>query len=138
LLDVTLQGMSGIELLREIGKRRLGVACVMLTGYGTIESAVEALRLGACDYLVKPVVDKELRLSLERAIRQRALLQENKTLRKQLDGRRGLETIVGSDHRMRKIYELIDAVDDRRIGNGKEPDRTCDPQGQPARRTTVH
>ncbi|MFN9953393.1 MAG: response regulator, partial [bacterium] len=46
LLDVTLQGMSGIELLREIGKRRLGVACVMLTGYGTIESAVEALRLG--------------------------------------------------------------------------------------------
>jgi DNA-binding NtrC family response regulator len=110
LLDVTLQGMSGIELLREIGKRRLGIACVMLTGYGTIESAVEALRLGACDYLVKPVVDKELRLSLERAIRQRALLHENKTLRKQLDGRRGLETIVGSDHRMRKIYELIEAV----------------------------
>lgn len=110
LLDVTLQGMSGIELLREISKRRMGVACVMLTGYGTIESAVEALRLGACDYLIKPVVDNELRLSLERAVRQRALLQENKTLRKQLDGRRGLETIVGSDHRMRKIYELIDAV----------------------------
>lgn len=110
LLDVSLPGMGGMDLLREITRKRLGVVCIMLTGYGTIESAVEALRIGASDYLIKPVVDSELRISLQRALRQRALLQENRTLRRQLDRRHGLETIVGADHRMRKIYELIEAV----------------------------
>lgn len=110
LLDVSLPGMGGMDLLREIVKKRFGAVCIMLTGYGTIESAVEALRIGASDYLIKPVVDSELRISLQRALRQRALLQENRTLRKQLDRRHSLETIVGADHRMRKIYELIEAV----------------------------
>lgn len=110
LLDVSLPGMGGMDLLREIVKRKLGAVCIMLTGYGTIESAVEALRIGASDYLIKPVVDSELRISIQRALRQRTLLQENRTLRKQLDRRHGLETIVGADHRMRKIYELIEAV----------------------------
>ncbi len=110
LLDVSLPGMGGMDLLREISRRRLNVVCIMLTGYGTIESAVEALRIGASDYLIKPVVDAELRISIQRALRQRALLQENRTLRRQLDRRNGLETIVGADHRMRKIYELIEAV----------------------------
>lgn len=110
LLDVSLPGMGGMDLLREIMRKRLGVVCIMLTGYGTIESAVEALRIGASDYLIKPVVDSELRISIQRALRQRTLLQENRTLRKQLDRRQGLETIVGADHRMRKIYELIEAV----------------------------
>lgn len=110
LLDVSLPGMGGMDLLREIVKKRLGAVCIMLTGYGTIESAVEALRIGASDYLIKPVVDSELRISIQRALRQRTLLQENRTLRKQLDRRHGLEAIVGADHRMRKIFELIEAV----------------------------
>ena len=108
--DVAMPGMGGIELLRRVGKEHPGVVMLLLTGYGTIESAVEAVRLGAVDYLTKPVVDSELRLAMERAVRQQALIAENAVLRTQLDDRYGLDSIVGSDHRMLKIYDLIEAV----------------------------
>jgi len=71
---------------------------------------VQALRLGASDYLTKPLVDAELRLSLTRALRQQVLLAENQTLRRQLDTKFGLGNLIGSDHRMLKTYELIQAV----------------------------
>ena len=70
LCDINLPGMNGLELLREIRRKHRGSATIMLTGYGTIESAIESLRLGASDYLVKPVVDAELRMSLQRALAQ--------------------------------------------------------------------
>ncbi len=108
--DVSMPGMDGIELLRQVVKKHRGTAMIMLTGYGTIESAVEALRIGACDYLTKPVVDDELRVSLERALRQQALLSENLTLRKRLDDRYAMGSVVGTDHRMQKIFELVAAV----------------------------
>ncbi|KAA0216942.1 MAG: sigma-54-dependent Fis family transcriptional regulator [Leptolyngbya sp. PLA3] len=108
--DVSMPGTSGMDLLREIARRFPATAVVMLTGYGTIESAVEALRLGAVDYLTKPVIDEELRLSLERAIRQQALVEENRTLKRRLDGRFSLGGIIGNDHRMQRIYELVEAV----------------------------
>ncbi|MDX2118851.1 MAG: sigma-54 dependent transcriptional regulator [Planctomycetota bacterium] len=110
ITDLAMPGGDGISLLRDMQKKHKGVAVIVLTGYGTIESAVDALRHGACDYLTKPVVDSELRLSLERALRQRELLRENSVLRGQLDERYGLDNIVGSDHRMRKLYDLIEAV----------------------------
>jgi len=110
ILDVSLPGMNGMALLREVSRRATGVAAIMLTGYGTVESAVEALRQGACDFLVKPVVDAELRQGLERAARQRAILQENQALRKRLDQRVSLEGVIGSDARMRRVYEMITAV----------------------------
>lgn len=108
--DISMPRLDGLSLLRDITKHHRGTAVVMLTGYGTIESAVESLRHGACDYLTKPIVDQELRLSLERALRQRALLRENQALRTQIDGRYGLGSIVGGDHRMLRIYDLIEAV----------------------------
>ncbi|MGQ0627375.1 MAG: sigma-54-dependent transcriptional regulator, partial [Phycisphaerales bacterium] len=108
--DVAMPGMDGMELLRRIGKQHAGTVVIMLTGYGTIESAVQAVRLGAADYLTKPVVDDELRIALERSLRQQALLAENRALKQQLDARFGLDSIVGSDARMLKIYDLITAV----------------------------
>lgn len=110
ICDVSMPGRDGISLLKEIGKRFPDVVVLMLTGYGTIESAVDAIKLGAADFLTKPVVDNELRISLERAIRQQTLLAENKTLRTQLEDRFGLGNLVGADHRMLKIYDLIEAV----------------------------
>ncbi len=110
ICDVSLPTLNGLEVLREVTKNHLGTVVIMLTGYGTIESAVRALRLGASDYLTKPVVDTELRVSLERALRQQALIAENQVLRMQLNSRYGLDNIVGSDHRMARIYELIEAV----------------------------
>ncbi len=110
LCDVAMPGMSGMELLRTVAERFPHVVVVILTGYGTIESAVEAIRRGAADYLVKPVVDAELRLALGKALRQQALLAENKALKERLDERFGLGNIVGRDYRMAKAFELIEAV----------------------------
>jgi DNA-binding NtrC family response regulator len=108
--DVSLPGMDGISLLKSIRKEHPGTAVIMLTGYGTIEGAVEALRLGAVDYLTKPVVDQELRTSLERGLQQQALLAENVSLRRQVNDRYNLGNIVGSDVRMRKLFDLVEAV----------------------------
>lgn len=110
LSDVAMPGMSGLELLRLIAERFPHVVTIMLTGYGTIESAIEAIRAGASDFLAKPIVDSELRLAINKALRQQALLAENKVLRESLDKRFGLGSIVGSDYRMLKAYELIEAV----------------------------
>ncbi len=110
ICDVAMPGTGGMELLREIGRDHKATAVVMLTGFGTVEVAVEALRLGAVDFLTKPVVDDELRMALERALRHQALMAENHALRRRLEGRFGLDRIVGADHRMQRIYELIEAV----------------------------
>ncbi len=108
--DVAMPGVGGIELLKRVVKQHPATAVVMLTGYGTIESAVEAVRAGAVDYLTKPVVDAELRLALERALRQQALMQENRSLKARLEDRFGLDALIGAHPRMRKVYELIEAV----------------------------
>ncbi len=112
LADVSLPGMNGLDLLRRIATDFPGAPVVMLTAYGTIEAAVNALKLGAADYLTKPVVDAELRVSIERALRQRELLAENLVLRRRLQSRApaALAGIVGSDPRMHKVFELIAAV----------------------------
>ena len=106
--DIALPGQDGFSLLTRIGKDYPGVAVIMLTGYGSIESAVRALRQGACDYLTKPVVDAELRASLARALQHQVLLGD--TRRRRQDPRALLPTIVGGDHRMVKVFELIQAV----------------------------
>ncbi|MCA3004979.1 MAG: sigma-54-dependent Fis family transcriptional regulator [Phycisphaerales bacterium] len=110
LSDVNMPGADGLALLRALAERHPGVVAVMLTGYGTIEAAVEAVRHGAADYLTKPVVDSELRLALQRALRQQQLVAENRTLKRQLETRYGLDSIVGSDPRMLKTYDLVEAV----------------------------
>ncbi|HED53079.1 MAG TPA: sigma-54-dependent Fis family transcriptional regulator [Phycisphaerales bacterium] len=110
LTDVLMPGTDGLSLLRQVRERKIGSPVIMLTGYGTVESAVEALRLGAADYLTKPVVEHELELAIERAIQQRALIQENAVLRRQLDDRFGLDSLVGRDSRMQRVYELVSAV----------------------------
>ncbi|MGE3110027.1 MAG: sigma-54-dependent transcriptional regulator [Phycisphaerales bacterium] len=110
ICDMSMPRLDGLETLRRIGKEFPTVAVIVLTGYATIDSAVEAVRLGAVDYLTKPVVDKEVRLALQRAMRQHTILAENHALRSQLDERFGLESIVGSDHRMLKTFDLIQSV----------------------------
>lgn len=110
LSDVAMPGQSGMEMLKKLTRQHPDVAVVMLTGYATIESAVEAVRSGAVDYLTKPVVDTELRLALERAIRQHTILAENRRLKTRLEDKFGLDTIVGADARMLKTFDLIEAV----------------------------
>ncbi len=108
--DINMSGGDGFELLRVVKQRWPETAIIMITGYGTIESAVEAIRMGAYDYLTKPIVDDEIRFVVERALHQQSLLLENKALKSQLDMRFGLDSLIGHDHRMQRVYDLIDAV----------------------------
>jgi DNA-binding NtrC family response regulator len=114
LADIRLGDGDGFDLLAHCRKSRPGTAVIMITGYGTVESAVEAIRLGAFDFLTKPLIDEELLMAIERAMNQQKVLEENKTLKAQLDMRFGMENIVGHDRRMLKIFDMIDSVADTR------------------------
>jgi len=115
ITDVNMPEADGFELLRVIRKRFPDVVVIMITGYGTIESAVEAIKLGAYDYLTKPIIDDEIKLVVERALNQQALVREVHSLRQQLDLRYGLDSIVGHDHKMLKMFDLIEAVADSKV-----------------------
>ena len=110
--DINLEDSDGFEVLHVTKKRFPHVGVIMITGYGTIESAVEAIKMGAYDYLTKPIVDEELKLRVERALAQQALLRENQSLRSQLDLRYSLDNIVGHHYRMLKVFDLIEMVAD--------------------------
>ncbi|HEV7302025.1 MAG TPA: sigma-54 dependent transcriptional regulator [Tepidisphaeraceae bacterium] len=110
LVDVNMPGIKPAEFLRQIRRRFPNMVVVVITSYGSIEGAVEATKMGAFDYLTKPIVDDEIRVVIEKAVRQQSLLFENHTLRQQLDLRFGLENIVGHDHKMLKVFDLVDAV----------------------------
>jgi DNA-binding NtrC family response regulator len=114
ICDVNLPDKDGFQLLEWGVENCPDTSVIMLTGYGTIESAVEAIRVGAFDYLTKPVIDDELNLAIQRALGQRAIVEENKSLRKQLDERFGLSSIVGRDYKMQKMFDLMESVADTR------------------------
>ena len=110
ICDISMPGTGGLALLERLTREHPAIVPLMITGYGAIESAVKAIKLGAADYLTKPVVDEELRVAIDKALRQHHLLAENASLKKQLDQRFGLDSIVGHDHRMQQAFDLIEAV----------------------------
>lgn len=114
ITDINLPRTNGLELLRAIRQNYPDTVVIVVTGYGTIESAVEAIKLGAFDYLTKPVVDDELRVAIQKALKQQMLVSENHHLRRQLEMRYGLDNIVGHDYKMLKIFDLVEAVADSR------------------------
>ena len=105
---------DGFDVLDCCRKKHPATSVIMITGYGCVESAVEAIRAGAFDFLTKPLIDEELDLAIQRALDQQRVLAENKNLKDQLDLRFGLQNIVGHDHRMLKIYDMIDSIADTR------------------------
>ncbi len=108
--DVNMPGGNGFELLHVVGKQSPETAVIMMTAYGTIESAVEAIKMGAYDYLTKPIIDDELKIFVERALAQQAVLKENRTLKERLDQRFGFDAVVGHDYRMLKVFDLVESV----------------------------
>jgi DNA-binding NtrC family response regulator len=110
LTDLNLPKITGIELLRKAKVISPSTSVILLTGYAAIETAVEALRTGAVDFLTKPVVDDELRLALQRALQQHEVLKENTSLRSRIATTHSLSNIVGTDPRMRAIFDTINAV----------------------------
>ena len=114
ICDVCLPDADGFHLLDWAVENAPETAVILLTGYGTIESAVEAIRIGAFDYLTKPVIDEELNLSISRAIDKRRIVEENKSLKEQLNQRFGVKNIVGRDYKMQRMFDLIESVADTR------------------------
>ncbi len=115
VVDVRLQDGDGFEVLRYCRETVPGLPVILVTGYGDVDVGIEALRDGAFDLLTKPIIDQELEISIQRALSQREVVEENKKLKAELDHRYGIDTIiVGSDHRMAKIFDMIDSVADTR------------------------
>jgi DNA-binding NtrC family response regulator len=114
LCDVNLPDRDGFHLLETVTRTRPDVAVILITGFGTIESAVEAIRMGAFDYLTKPVIDDELNFSIQRALGQKQIVEENRRLKQQLDEKFGLSNIIGRDYKMVKLFDLIESVADTR------------------------
>ena len=107
LSDVRMPGEDGLALLRQVREKHPATVCILLTAYGTVETAVEAMKLGAQNFLTKPVNLDQLDLVLERTLRARDLERENRDLKRRLDARYGLENIVGSSPAMERLFDVI-------------------------------
>jgi DNA-binding NtrC family response regulator len=114
LADIRLNDGDGFDILAHCRKHNPGLIVILLTGYGTVETGIEALRAGAFDLLTKPLIDEELEMSIDRALSQRRVLEENQHLKAQLDLRFGMENVVGHDRRMLRMFDMIDSVADTR------------------------
>ena len=112
LVDVCLEGPDGFSFLKWCKRQRPELAVIMMTGYGAPDSGAEAVAAGAFDLLTKPIIDQELLTTLQRAIEQKNISEENQRLKEELDRRVGLENILSHDLRMLRIFDVIDSVAD--------------------------
>jgi two-component system response regulator HydG len=110
LTDLKMEGVDGIELLRHIKAVDPQAEVLIFTAYGTIASAVEAMRLGAYDYIGKPFDEEELLLKVARALERKALVKEVQVLRAELRGQEGKGRIVAASKEMRAVLAKIDQV----------------------------
>jgi len=110
LTDMKMPGLSGMDLLVEVKKRKPEVPVIMMTAYGTIEMAVEAMKKHAYDYVTKPFQNEELKLSIRKALENYRLVKENRRLSEALSERHRYRNIIGKSKVMLRIYELIDKV----------------------------
>jgi DNA-binding NtrC family response regulator len=106
--DLVMPGMDGLVLLKTLRSELPASTVILLTGHGTIDSAVSAVKEGAYDYLTKPVDLDRMRLVLEKAVEQADVLREVTLLRRQLTQSRGLGPLIGSSPDMQQVYHLIE------------------------------
>ncbi|RKY85291.1 sigma-54-dependent Fis family transcriptional regulator, partial [candidate division KSB1 bacterium] len=107
LTDLKLPGEDGIAMLKKVKAFDSSIPVVLMTAYGTVENAVEAMKLGAFDYLLKPVKMKEVVVTVQKALSYRFLLAENRRLKEQLKGIYSFENIVCVSPRMQQILKLV-------------------------------
>lgn len=112
ITDLKLPKMSGIDLLMHIKQNTPDSEVIIVTGFGTIDTAVDAMKKGAFDYVTKPIIDNEIKITIDRILEKRKIVQENRDLR-----RRVLQTskssyygLTGVSEKIQKIYNLIDSI----------------------------
>lgn len=110
IMDLMIPGTSGIEIFKELKKSDPGIKCIFLTAFGTIESAIEAIKLGAEDYIQKPFSNVELEYKINRLIKQRNTDKENVQLKKALNQRFSFKNIIGNSPALANILEIVESV----------------------------
>jgi DNA-binding NtrC family response regulator len=110
ITDIAMSGTNGMEVLANVSQHVPTVPVIVITAYGTIESAVEAMKQGAFDYITKPFNRDELRLTLGKAIKMRQLEKENVELRAKVTDRYSFENIIGSSDKMKEVLDLAGRV----------------------------
>ena len=110
LTDLRLGGEDGMALIEKVLQRARPPICILMTAYGSIATAVEAMRKGAYDFVTKPINLDELGMKIRRAINGQRLEQENQQLKQQVDQRFGLENLIGESPAMHRILDTIRQV----------------------------
>jgi DNA-binding NtrC family response regulator len=110
LTDLKMPDLSGIALLEELQREQPGACVVLMTAHGTIDSAVEAMRKGAFDYLTKPLDRDAVLLAVSRAVERTRLVSENRRLREELRGRFRIENLVGAHGSMQEVFRVVHKV----------------------------
>jgi DNA-binding NtrC family response regulator len=107
ILDIMMPGIDGLEVLRRVKESHPDIDVIMVTGLSQIETAVQAMKLGAFDYLPKPFDPDELKMIVARALERRQLMQENINLKSEVSSKYRFENIIGSSPQMQNVYRLI-------------------------------
>jgi DNA-binding NtrC family response regulator len=110
LVDIKMEGMNGLDVLKQVRESDPDVDVVMITAYGSISSAIEAMKNGAYDYLLKPFDPNELGVLIEKIIEHQAQARENLFLREQYKDRIRFESMIGQSQPMQEIFKLIQDV----------------------------
>jgi two-component system response regulator PilR (NtrC family) len=126
--DVKMSGMDGIEVLKAVKDTSPDTVVIMITAYASAETAVDAMKLGAYDYITKPFKVDEIKLIIQKALEKSHLRKENFLLRREIEARSGFENFIGKSESMQKVFSIIRQVADTRStvlitgesGTGKE------------------
>jgi DNA-binding NtrC family response regulator len=128
LTDLKMPGMGGMELLRQLKQKWPDTEVLVITAFGSIDTAVEAMRCGAYDYITKPIDRERFALMVEKALERHALAFENKQLKDRLETRTRFDQMIGESEPMQRVYSLVDMVAESDVtvlltgesGTGKE------------------
>jgi len=112
LVDLSMPGMGGIDVLREMKALEIQIPSIVITGFGSIQSAVEAVRLGAYDYITKPFNIDELMITVNRVFDHMKLRKENTVIKKQIKGKYNFRKMIGNSRRMQVLHRLIEKISD--------------------------
>ena len=114
ITDIKMPGMDGMDLLKRVRQASPETQVIVITAFGTIEMAVEAMKAGAFEYVTKPFNRDELSLAVRKALRLRSLEHDNARLRREVERKYGFENIVGDSPPLQQVYRLIEKVADYR------------------------
>lgn len=110
IVDLIMPGMDGIEVLKRIKEICHGIEVIIMTAYGTIPTAINAVKAGACDFIEKPFCPEKVEILIEKIIEHKKIVEENISLRQRLDERCNFENIVYKSTKMQRVVELVKAV----------------------------